>query len=126
VHAFKVYTRNKRIKRILQRKAQSAYERNLLLRVLRAWSARTAYVNTHSLRLGNADGTQFVRLKGNIGEWQRALRTPLRSVSALAFPDISAEEFAFRNFSKSSDLAVDQDNRLYRRVVANNSSSRLI
>lgn len=115
MHAFQVYTRNKRIKRVLQRKAQAVYERNLLLRIVNTWSART-------VRVGDISA-QYVRLKGhNIGEWMRAMRAPLRSVPALAFSDVdaNAREFRIRKFAKvlkNSDLAVDHDNRLYRRVA---------
>ena len=116
-HALKVYTRNKRIKRVLQRKVKAVYERNVLLRAMNAWSARTVRVDTHALRVEDGEGTQFVRLKGNLGQWQRALRTPLRSVPALALPELRAQDLAFRDY----DLAVDHDNRLYRRVGAINS-----
>ena len=116
-HALKVYTRNKRIKRVLQRKVKAVYERNVLLRAMNAWSARTVRVDTHALRVEDGEGMQFVRLRVNLGQWQRALRTPLRSVPALALPELRAQDLAFRDY----DLAVDHDNRLYRRVGAINS-----
>jgi hypothetical protein len=121
LHAFKIHTRNKRIKRVLRRKAQTMYARNLLLRAVRTWSAQTVRVTAHTqaMRVGDPAGAQYVRLKGYVGTWQRALRTPLRSVPAPALPNAYAQDFA-RDFSEISDLAVDQDNRLYRRVVENN------
>lgn len=144
MHALKLYTRNKRIRRVLQRKAYALHKRNTLRTAFSAWASRTqphryphahasasavtmhrsaqeeASVNTQAARSAIAHG-DFVRVKGNINTWQHALRTPLRHSKphpyTQALQDLEIQQLLSEY--ADSDLIIDPDNHLYRRVTSN-------
>jgi len=135
MHALKVYTRNRRIRRVLASKARKLYRHHLLRRALATWLARAPHPAHRALpSFPSADLSRFqpdaplgreyfVRLKGNVSEWQRAMRSPLRGARASVrkYPDLEGSDFSDLNgadlvAAPARNFLVDQDNRLFFRV----------
>ncbi len=85
MHALKLHTRNRRIHSVLLHKAQKLHNEHVQYRAMRIWISRALPTRIPDLvlnapRYSAAKSGYFVRLKGNVGMWQQALRAPLQTL----------------------------------------------